>query len=88
MLELCTAAGKAPRVVQETGELQTAISLVAAGIGVALVPAAASNLHREGIVYRNLKQPAPTVDLSVTYRADDASPVLPLFLRIVREIVG
>ncbi|HEY3411660.1 MAG TPA: LysR substrate-binding domain-containing protein [Armatimonadota bacterium] len=88
ILELCTQSGVPPRVVQETGELQTAVSLVAAGIGIALVPAAARNLHREGVVYRPLAPPVPTVDLSVTYRADETSPVLPRFLRIVREIVG
>jgi DNA-binding transcriptional LysR family regulator len=88
LLELCRAAGFEAHVVQETGELHTAISLVAAGIGVSLVPASVRTVGRSGVVYRPLAAPSPTVELTVGYRADDASPVLPRFLRIVRGIAA
>ncbi len=34
IMQLCEMAGFSPRVVQKTGEIQTAVSLVDAGIGV------------------------------------------------------
>lgn len=39
------------QVVQETNELQTALSLVASGLGITLVPEQVVNVRRKGIVY-------------------------------------
>jgi DNA-binding transcriptional LysR family regulator len=86
IIRLCEAAGFTPRIVQKTGELQTAVSLVDAGIGVAIVPASVQNLRREGVVYRPLMEPAPTVALTMGYREHDPSPILPHFLHIAREM--
>lgn len=83
---LCADNGFEPLVVQKTGEVQTAVSLVAAGIGVTLVPESVQAVHRAGIVYRPLKEPRPAVALSVAYRADEKSPVLPHFLQVVRRV--
>ena len=47
-----TSAMRPPRIAQKTGEMQTAISLVDAGIGVSVVPESVQNLRREGVVYR------------------------------------
>ena len=85
IIRLCAAAGFTPRIVQKTGEMQTAVSLVDAGIGVAIVPASVQNLRREGVVYRPFAEPAPTIALSMCYRQHDPSPILPHFLAIARE---
>ena len=79
----CESAGFTPRVVQEVREMQTALSLVAAGFGVALLPASVRHLHRDGVVYRTLSEPAPRTELAVVSRVDDPSPVLQNFLAIV-----
>ncbi len=79
----CESAGFTPRVVQEVREMQTALSLVAAGFGVALLPASVRYLHRDGVVYRALSEPAPRTELAVVSRADDPSPALQNFLVIV-----
>ena len=71
----CESAGFTPRVVQEVREMQTALSLVAAGFGVALLPASVRHLHRDGVVYRPLEEPAPRTELAVVSRSDDPSPV-------------
>lgn len=84
IIRLCAAAGFTPRVVQKTGEVQTAISLISAGIGVAIVPASVQHLRREGVVYRPFTDPAPTSELSMVYLPDDPSPILPHFLAIAR----
>jgi DNA-binding transcriptional LysR family regulator len=85
---VCEEAGFAPRVVQEVREMQTAISLVAAGLGIALLPASVQHLHRDGVVYRPLPEPAPRTELAIVSRKEDASPALQNFLGIVREQVG
>ncbi len=84
---VCEGAGFAPRVVQEVREMQTAISLVAAGLGIALLPASVQHLHRDGVVYRPLPDSAPRTELAVVSRKEDASPILQNFLAIVREQV-
>jgi DNA-binding transcriptional LysR family regulator len=88
IFELCTQEGFTPRVIQKTGEIQTAVSLVDAGIGITIVPAsAAMNLRRKGVCYVPIAEPTPSVILSMSYRKDDASPILPHFLRIVRNAI-
>ena len=87
ILRICQDAGFSPRIVQETGEMQTAVSLVAAGIGVAIVPESVRNLMRAGVVYRTFAAPTPRIELTMLYRKDDPSPVLPHFLQTVRDVV-
>ena len=86
--EACESAGFTPLVVQEVREMQTAISLVVAGLGIALLPASAANLHRAGLVLLPLEEPAPQTELAVLVRRNDPSPVLENFLAIVREQIG
>ena len=86
--QACEEAGFTPRVVQEVREMQTALSLVAAGFGVALLPASVRHLHRDGVVYRPLEEPAPRTELTVMSRLDDPSPVLQNFLAVVQRQVG
>jgi DNA-binding transcriptional LysR family regulator len=63
-------------VVQTVNELQTAIGLVAAGIGITLVPASVQRLHRDDIGYTPLSDSSATSPIVVSYRAADVSPVL------------
>jgi DNA-binding transcriptional LysR family regulator len=47
-------AGFRPRVVQEATHIQTQVGLVAAGVGISLVPSSAASLQQAGVVYRLL----------------------------------
>jgi DNA-binding transcriptional LysR family regulator len=85
LISMCQRAGFSPRIVQEA-QMQTIISLVAAGIGVALVPATLQNLSRAGVVYKSLAGVGPKLELAVAWRRDDASPLLKAFLDVVREM--
>jgi len=76
-----------PTIVQEATQLQTIISLVAGGVGVALVPASLQNLQRAGVVYRYLQEQTPEVEIAVAWRQHDGSPVLQKFIDSVREMV-
>lgn len=79
--------GFSPTVVQEATQLQTIVSLVAGGVGVALVPASLQNLQRSGVVYRSLEEPTPELEIAVAWRQHDDSPVLQKFIDSVREVV-
>lgn len=86
VIATCERAGFRPQIVQETAEVHTAISLVAAGLGVTLVPTSVQSAHRDGIVYREFAHPAPMTELSVAYRAAETSPIVSAFLTIARQI--
>jgi DNA-binding transcriptional LysR family regulator len=80
----CEQAGFQPAVTQEVAEMQTAISLVAVGLGVTLAPACVQRWHPEGVVYRPLDATAPISELSAAYRRDDETPALLAFLHALR----
>ena len=55
-------AGLTPRIGQEAIQMQTIVSLVSAGMGVALVPQSLRNLRRTGVVYRPLRESVPVIE--------------------------
>lgn len=85
-IRLCSQAGFTPKVVQEAHSTQTIVSLVASGMGIAVVPGSMENFQRTGVVYRPLKPPAPTTELAAMWRPDDPSPALKTFLKLVWEV--
>jgi DNA-binding transcriptional LysR family regulator len=78
------AAGLAPRIGQQAIQMQTIVSLVSAGMGVALVPQSLRNLRRTGVVYRPLSESVPVIETGLVWRTDEVSPVLAGFIEIVR----
>jgi len=68
VIGLAARAGFAPRVAQEAIQMQTVVSLVSSGLGVAIVPASLANLGRRGVVYRELADPHPRLDLWLAWR--------------------
>jgi DNA-binding transcriptional LysR family regulator len=82
----CHAAGFSPRVGQEAPHVLGALPLVAAGIGIALVPASLQQMNIRGVVYRRL--PGSTqlkVPLNLASRRGDTSAVVRQFVSLVRR---
>jgi DNA-binding transcriptional LysR family regulator len=78
-------AGVTPRVAQRgVWLIQTVLGLVAAGIGLAVVPSSAATLNRRGVVLRPLAGPAHQLELAAIWRPDDASPPLTGFLGVLQ----
>jgi DNA-binding transcriptional LysR family regulator len=48
--------------------MQTVVSLVSSGLGVAVVPASVANLGRRGVVYREIADAHPRLDLWLAWR--------------------
>lgn len=70
-----SARGRPARIVQEAIQMQTIISLVSAGLGVALVPASLRNLARAGVSYVEIEDP-PLLETGLAWRRDDTAPTL------------
>ncbi|VVE72865.1 LysR family transcriptional regulator [Pandoraea captiosa] len=67
IIAACHGAGFSPAIEQEAPRLLTTLSLVAAGLGVSVVPASLMRMQIEGIVYRPLTPP-PRAPLCCAYR--------------------
>ena len=79
----CRAAGFVPRIDQEAADVQTIVSLVAAGIGVSLLISPAPLSNPEAVVYRELSDDLPLWQLSVAWSPNNRSPVLARFLELL-----
>ena len=79
------AAGVLPTIGQEAIQMQTIVSLVSGGMGLALVPQSVSNLMRPGVEYRALRDAAPLAETGLAWRRDNDSPVLKGFLDLLKK---
>ncbi|PII37957.1 LysR family transcriptional regulator [Sinorhizobium meliloti CCBAU 01290] len=85
--DCCVAAGFVPDITNEVVESYSLTSLVAAGLGVALVPQCIRTLSRPGVVYRPLADPAPEADVYVISRPNPG-PVIAAFLEAAQRLAG
>jgi DNA-binding transcriptional LysR family regulator len=85
ILSCFRAAGVTPVIGQEALQMQTIVSLVSGGMGLALVPQSVSNLMRAGVEYRALVDPTPLAETGLAWRRDNASPVLRGFLDLLEK---
>jgi DNA-binding transcriptional LysR family regulator len=84
---LLRGAGLEPQVRHEVGETSTLVTLVAGGLGVAVVPEPVTALALAGVTYRPLVRPATTVDLAVAHRAERTEPHLLRTIDVIRRML-
>ena len=71
ILAHCYQAGFSPNIVQEAPRLTSSLNLIAAGIGVSIVPASIQDFWNKQIVYKALKAESPCIaPIYAVYRAD------------------
>lgn len=79
--------GLKPHVVQETNELQTALSLVASGLGITLVPEQVMNVNRKGITYARLADAKISTPVICSRRhGEGSSPLLEEVGKILKRL--
>jgi len=88
IISLCQRADFSPHVVQEAIQMQTIISLVAAEIGVAIVPVSLKNLKRTGVVYRPLQEKTPQAAIALVWQRHRTSPTIQRFLEVVHALLS
>jgi DNA-binding transcriptional LysR family regulator len=87
IIAACAAAGFSPHVGQEAPRIVSTLNLVAAGLGITIVPASLSRLPLEGVTYRPLRgRPALKVPLSLASRSDERSAATLGFIDLVRQL--
>ena len=87
IVSLCQQAGFSPRAAQEAIQMQTIVSLVAAEMGVAIVPASMQNFQRSGVVYKALSKSTCIVAIALIWRSHPTAAVQ-RFLAVARQISG
>jgi len=85
IISLCQQADFSPIVAQEAIQMQTIVSLVAAEMGIAIVPASLQNLQRTGVVYKAVEELTPKVAIAMMWRSRDTSPATQRFLEVARQ---
>ena len=76
----CRDAGFTPRIEQEAIQMPTIVGLVAAGMGVSLVPASLRQMRRTGVVYRPLAQTSPLMEVGLAWRSGAIDPAVAAFV--------
>ena len=83
----CHAAGFSPLVGQEAPRIVSTLNLVAAGLGIAVVPASLERMQMDGVVYRRLEgDTQPRAPLLLATRRADTGAVVRRFLDLVKQM--
>jgi len=85
IISFCQQAGFSPQVVQEAIQMQTIVSLVAAEMGVSIVPMSLQHLQRSGVIYKPFQEKSPLVAIALLWR-HPLTPIVQRFLEIARQV--
>lgn len=87
IVAMCRRAGYVPKVVEEASPTESVIGLVAAGIGIAIVPAMAQKLRIAEVVYRPLEEAYATMTFALAWRKDNKTAALRSLVEIARATI-
>ena len=87
IVAICADQGFSPTVTQEAREAPTLIGLVAAGLGVTILPDSLRRIQVEGVVYRPLDTPQAASTVLLAHRRDERGGAVKAFVRLVEETV-
>lgn len=82
------AQGREPAIRQEAIQMQTIVSLVSAGMGMALVPSSMRHLARTGTRYLELAGPAPMLETGLAWLTANRAPTLLALIEVAAGISG
>jgi DNA-binding transcriptional LysR family regulator len=85
VLRSCRQAGFVPHREHEAAGTAVLLALVAAGLGVAVVPQSVRALPLEGLVFRDLLD-AGTIDLALAWRAGADNPIVDAVVGVLESM--
>jgi DNA-binding transcriptional LysR family regulator len=89
LLARCAQEGVTPAVVAEVERMMSGLNLVAAGVGLCLVPASMQGAHAQAIVYRPLVRSAGLdAPLTLVWRTDRCHGALARFVDLVKALAA
>jgi DNA-binding transcriptional LysR family regulator len=80
VVDACRKAGFEPIIGQLVPHMASIVNLVAAELGVSIVPASMMQVRVTGIAYRQIAGQSPTTQLALAYRRGETSPVVRNFI--------
>jgi DNA-binding transcriptional LysR family regulator len=83
---MCRDAGYTPHVIQETGEMDTAVALVAAGLGVAILPHGIARRSRSILSVTVLLHERRYSEIGIAVATDRKTPLLDRLISIAKEV--
>jgi DNA-binding transcriptional LysR family regulator len=86
VIAACERSGFRPRLSQEAPQLTSTLNLVAAGLGISIVPESLKHLRTNDIVYLRLTGDAPQAALGLASRADGRSAAVGNFIAVALRI--
>lgn len=84
VIAACEAAGFTPMIAQSAPQIASSINLVAASLGVSIVPACMHRSRPEAVRYIDIEDRPPQAQLGLAYRAAERSAVALRFIEIAR----
>jgi DNA-binding transcriptional LysR family regulator len=87
LVELFSRAGLVPNYVQHLAQIHSILAMVHSGVGVALVPETATNLHFSGVALRRIELPRQRpAELFFVSRDDNDNPLLPIIASLAKGL--
>src|SRR5580704_5768702 len=80
VVDACRKAGFEPIIGQLVPHMASIVTLVAAELGVSIVPASMMQVRVTGIAYRQIAGQSPTTRLALAFRRGETSPVVRNFI--------
>lgn len=87
IIAACSAAGFRTHVVQEVNDPYTALSLIAGGVGVSLMPESIAEILPSGTVFVPLSGNVPPLESGIAWNPAQVSPALNVALVLAEEVL-
>ena len=84
LMTLCHRAGFTPDIACEAQPFSTLVGLVAAGLGIALLPEALRAIYHVDVVYRPVADQMTRTTYALAVRSHDLSPAVKAFIKIAQ----
>ncbi|WP_343683276.1 LysR family transcriptional regulator [Acinetobacter baylyi] len=83
----CRSHGFEPKIGQNAPQIVSIVSLVAANLGVSLVPESTKQLGITGVKYLHIDDPTPMVGLALAYRKNTHSQIVINFSSLIHSLL-
>lgn len=87
VFDICAEAGFSPQIVQEAVEATTTLGLVAAGVGITIVPEALRKINVHGVVWREISNANTTSRIYLIYNKKNTNPIRERFVQGFEALV-
>ena len=86
VMQICRRAGFVPIIAREVTPMESVIGLVAAEVGIAIVPSVAQRrLRIANVEYRALQERYAVMEYAIVWRKDNTSPVVHAFVELASK---